>query len=260
MTRKHTWLALSLLILSPALAAAQATSSTLAVFGAFPGQDHDVSIDDGTNTEKWVRYQLRAGRSYCAELGASRSQAQDADENGWGVVTVFQGDATTVIGTNSSTVQEPDAWRGARVCFVMPGTLGSSVDAFVRVTDSIAGTFTYRMRLVETTMWASWFFIGGDYNSFLLLRNTTSEIVSYTVRWRNAAGTSVGSTTGSVPSNGGLGINARTFIGDPITNFNGTVEVTHTGSPEALQGQVTSLSSTTGLGFDSTLFQRKTWQ
>jgi hypothetical protein len=260
MTTRQTWLAMSLLVLTPALAAAQATTSGLAVNGSFPGQDHDVFIDDGTNTEKWFRYDLRGGRSYCVEVGAGRTQSSDSDEGGSGDLTVFASNATTVIVSNSATGQEPDAFQGSRGCFLMTGTVGSQETAYVRVTDGAAGTYTYRMRLVETSLWASWFFIGGDYNAFTLLRNTTTASVSYTMTWRNPAGTVVGTTSGTVPANGGIGINARTFIANPVTNFNGTVEVYHTASPEGLVGQVTSLSSTTGLGFDSTLFQRKTWQ
>ncbi len=260
MTTRQTWLAMSLLVLTPALAAAQATTSTLAVNGSFPGQDHDVFIDDGTNTEKWFRYDLRGGRSYCVEVGAGRSQSSDADEGGNGTLAVLASDATTVISSNSATGEEPDAYLGSRGCFIMTGAAGTGQTAYVRVRDSATGTYTYRMRLVETSLWASWFFIGGDYNAFTLLRNTTTSTISYTMAWRSPAGVIVGTTSGTVPANGGIGINARTFVTNPATNFNGTVEVYHTASPEGLVGQVTSLSSTTGLGFDSTLFQRKTWQ
>jgi hypothetical protein len=48
-------------------------------------------------------------------------------------------------------------------------------------------------------------------------------------------------------------------VGDPATNFNGTVEIAHDGSPDALVGQMTSLSATTGLNFDAPLFQRRPW-
>jgi hypothetical protein len=39
----------------------------------------------------------------------------------------------------------------------------------------------------------------------------------------------------------------------------GSVEVAHDGSPEAIVGSQTTLSSITGLSFDTILFQRKTW-
>lgn len=259
MTTRQTWLAMSLLVFTPALAAAQATTSGTAVTSAFIGQEFDAFIDDATNDQKWFQYDLRGGRSYCAEVSAGRSQSQDADTNSNTTVTVYASDGTTVVASNSTVSSEPDSNLGARACFIMTGTVGATAGAFVRVTDSTAGTYTHRMRLVETSMWASWFFIGGDYNAFTLLRNTTTSTISYTMNWRNPAGTIVGTTSGTVPSNGGIGINARTFIANPVTNFNGTVEIYHTASPEGLVGQVTSLSSTTGLGFDSTLFQRKIW-
>jgi hypothetical protein len=37
------------------------------------------------------------------------------------------------------------------------------------------------------------------------------------------------------------------------------VEIAHDCSPEALVGQMTSLSASTGLGFDSPLLQRRPW-
>lgn len=238
----------------PALGLAQSTTSALAVKSTHIGQEHTVFIDDAANNQKWFRYELRANRSYCAEAGAGVNQSGDSDSNDDTILTVFRADAATVIGAQDDTAAEPDSFRGSRVCFIAPldGT------AFVRLTDFSAGTYTYRMRLVETTLFASWFFIGGDYNAFTLLRNTTTTTISYTMSWRNAAGVVVGTTSGTVPANGGIGINARTFV-NPAATLNGTVEITHTASPEGLVGQVTSLSSSTGLGFDSPIFQRKAW-
>jgi hypothetical protein len=243
----------AVLLSLPTLGFAQATSSGAAVRSAHIGQEHAVFIDDGTNNQKWFRYELRAGRSYCVEAGAGESQSSDIDATDDTIVTVYQSDATTVIASQDDTVAEPDSFRGSRVCFIAPGTT-----TFVRLTDFAGGTYTYRMRLVETTLFASWFFIGGDYNAFSLLRNTTTTTINYTMTWRNSAGTVVATTSGTVPPNGGIGINARTFVNAAVT-INGTVEIVHTASPEGLVGQVTSLSSTTGLGFDSTIFQRKAW-
>jgi hypothetical protein len=254
-TRPATFaIALTAIIALPALGFAQATTAALAVRSAHIGQEHTVFIDDAANNQKWFRYELRANRSYCVEAGAGLTQSSDSNTFDDTIVTVFRGDAATVIGSQDDTVAEPDSFRGSRVCFIAPldGT------TYVRITDFSGGTYTYRMRLVETTLFASWFFIGGDYNAFTLLKNTTTTSISYIMTWRNAAGTIVGSTAGVVPANGGVGINAKTFV-NPAVTINGTVEITHTASPEGLVGQVSSLSTTTGLNFDSTIFQRKPW-
>jgi len=239
----------------PALGYAQATTSGLSLTAVHIGDVYQVTIDDAANAEKWLRYQVRAGRSYCAEVGAHIAGAQDADENYDSTVTVYLADSTTVLASNANTGQEPDSNLGSRACFIAT----ADGNHFVRVTDVGTGTHTFNVRVVETTLWASWFFIADDYNAFALLRNTTSETVSYTMRWRNPAGTMVGTTSGAVGANAGIGINAKSFVINQSLNFNGTVEIAHTGSPEALVGQVTTLSATTGLGFDSMLFQRKVW-
>ena len=49
-------------------------------------------------------------------------------------------------------------------------------------------TTTYAVRVVETTLFSNWFFVGGDYSAYTLLRNTTNVNVPYTINWRNAAG------------------------------------------------------------------------
>jgi hypothetical protein len=45
----------------------------------------------------------------------------------------------------------------------------------------------------------------------------------------------------------------------PKEFINGTVEIAHDGSPDALIGQMTSLSALTGLGFDAKMFSRVPW-
>ena len=243
----------AMLAFTPARGWTQNTTAGGAVRDQHIGQQL-TSFLDSTTSERWYLYQVRSGRSYCVEVGAYEFETNTSGHIADPVVTVYQSNATTVIGTSDDTAQEPDSYRGSRVCFINNQTL-----IYVKVTpfSSTTGHY-YTLRFVETSLWASWFFVGGDYNSFVLLRNTTSETVSYSINWRNAAGTITGTTSGTVPPNGALGLNGRSFV-NPAINFNGTVEIYHSGSPEALVGQVTSLSATTGLGYDSALFQRKVW-
>ena len=257
MTRHALCLATFLLstLLLPTRANAQATSSSTPVRDGHIGMVNNVFINDGDQTAKWFKYVPHAGRSYCAEVGSGADtsgavEAVSADP----VVEIFASDGTTSLADNYDAAMEPESILGARACFIAPST----PTFYVKVTDFASGTFIYRMRVVETTLWASWFFIGGDYNSFVLLRNTTNSPVNYTITWRNPAGTVIGTRSGTVAGNAALGINARSHISNPAVNFNGTVEIGHDGSPQALVGQVTSLSASTGLGYDSTLFQRQT--
>jgi hypothetical protein len=244
-----------MVLLVPHLALAQGTTSGTAQQDVFIGQTYTAFIDDAAQNQKWFRYELRAGRSYCVEAGSHETGVNDANRLADPILTVYASNGTTVIITVDDTGQEPDSFRGARACFIANATS----TFFVRLTDFSAGTYNYQVRLVETTMWASWFFIGGDYNSFALIRNTTTASISYTITWRSPSGTIVGTTSGTVGANAALGLNARSFIASPATNFNGTVELVHTASPEGLVGQVTSLSASTGLGYDSVFFQRRPW-
>jgi hypothetical protein len=247
-------------MLLPLPVAAQNTTAATAVYTMVGGPYHEFWLNDVAATnQRWYHATVRNGRSYCVEVVEGQTETDAADP----YLTVYRDNTgTTVLLSNGNVQSEPDAAMLSRVCF--QASLLSSYSALApeitwQITDGSTGTFYYRTRIVETSLWASWFFVGGDYNSFLLLRNTTDSTVHYTARWRSPSGTEIGSTTGSVAANSALGINARTYIADPVTNFNGTVEVTHDGSPEALVGQVTSMSASTGLGYDSTMFQRRPW-
>ena len=105
-------------------------------------------------------------------------------------------------------------------------------------------------------MFCPWFFIAGDYNAFSLIRNTTSSSVNYTVNWRNSAGAIVGTTSGAIAGNGSAALNARTFV-NPLTTPNGTIEIAHDGSEDALKASTTTLSASTGLSFDALFEQRR---
>jgi hypothetical protein len=243
-------------VLLPSVVSAQNTTAATAQTIMIGQPPMDFYLSDAT-TDRWFEFQGRAGRSYCVEL-VMRHDEMDPSA-GAPNLYVYRDLGTNLIGSNiNGATQEPDAWELARYCFIAPSTLGQR--GAIKVNDNAAGiTLYYEMRMVETTLWASWFFVGGDYNSFLLLRNTTDSAMNYTVKWRSPSGTEVGSAAGPVLANSALGINAKTFIADPVTNFNGTVEISYDGAPGALVGQVTSLSATTGLGYDSMLFQRNPW-
>ena len=60
-----------------------------------------------------------------------------------------------------------------------------------------------------------------------------------------------------------LFIDARTAMGCPFPAacpaFAGSVQIAHSGSPEAIVGSQTTLSTSTGLSFDTLFFQRHAW-
>jgi len=141
----------------------------------------------------------------------------------------------------------------SRACFVAPvsAPVFIVVGAFVRPVSLTA-------RVVETTLFSNWFFTGGDYSAFTLLRNTTNAAANYTVNWRSGAGAIVATSSGSLPANGSVFMNARTFPA-LVATVSGTVEVVHNGSPDALVASSTIMSPSTGLSFDAPFMKRAAW-
>src|SRR5262249_40993693 len=127
---------------------------------------------------------------------------------------------------------------------------------FIEATQSDITTNTYDVRIIETTMFCPWFFIAGDYNAFTLIRNTTDTAVNYTITWRDSSGTIVGTGSGAIARNGQPALNARTFV-NPATTSSGSIEIAHDGSEDALKASTTTLSGTTGIGFDALFEQRR---
>jgi hypothetical protein len=212
----------------------------------------------GASPERVFRFAARGGRSYCVEVTNTDDGRGGALVQADPSISVFaDGAAVQLIEANDNLVTEPVGRFQSRACFVAPAST-IPMDGRIRVSDKSPGTAYYVLRIVETTLWASWFFQGGDFNSFVLMRNTTDGSCSFTITWRDPSGTVVGSSgLQSVGAHGGVGLNSRSFV--PAVSVNGTVAVAHDCSPEALIGQLTSLSGEQGINFDSALFQRRPW-
>jgi hypothetical protein len=139
-----------------------------------------------------------------------------------------------------------------RACFVAPVT----ESVLVKVTQSDTSSRSHLLVVTETTLWANWFYIGGNYSSYTILRNTTESSVTATVTWRGADGAPVGTKSVVIPPRGVVYYDAR----PPTTSgagAAGSVEVAHDGEPQALVGSQTTISATTGLSFDTLLMQRR---
>jgi hypothetical protein len=249
---------LILFALLPALASAQNTTPGASVHLLVGQSPMVVTLPTGSAT-RWYSAEVVAERSYCAEATASETEVNATDP----VLTVYREDATTVIGANDNTTIEPKGQTAARVCFIAP--VNNSV--YLAIAPASAGFENrgYLLRFVETTLWTNWFFTGGDYSSFTLLRNTTNTPVSTTIRWKAANGLSMGTPQVGlqIPANGVVVFDARGAMACPYPTPcpapSGSVEVAHTGSPEAIVGSQTTLSGSTGLSFDTIFFQRRAW-
>ena len=250
MKRLLIWTACSLF--ASAILAQNTTSATAA--GVAWGQKIISVIDGGSSSQRWYRLNIVAGRSYCTETGNLDNTVQ-AQQGADTELHVFRFDGTTEIVGDDDTGQEPENFFLSRACWIQPV---SSNPVFVKVIPHNASAVaTVMVRFVETTLYCPWFFVAGDYNAFSLIRNTTTTTLSgVVVTWRGLNGAVAGTTTIAIPANGTVILNARDFI-NPLVFSNGSVEIAHTGSPEELTASTTTLSGTTGLGFDALFTQRK---
>ncbi|MEO8431533.1 MAG: hypothetical protein ABI592_08490 [Acidobacteriota bacterium] len=214
-------------------------------------------VNSATPTQFWFALEAVSGRCYCVETANY--------ETGYGdkfmdtKLTVYRQDHATPIVVNDDNNEEPKGYFLSRACWVhnLPNET-----VFVKLAPSasiVASNSTVSLRFLETTLFCPWFFVAGDYNAFSLIRNTSyTDLPGVVVTWRGLNGIVAGSTTVTIPANGTVVLNARTFV-NPALFSNGSVEIAYPGAPDQLQGSTTTLSGTTGLGFDALFTQRKPW-
>jgi hypothetical protein len=215
------------------------------------------TLENGTNSQAWWDVTVVAGRSYCVETGNLETGPVFGDRSADTVLNVFREDTTTVLVHNDDIdFTEPRAPALSRACWIPSVT----EDNFVQLTPFNGTTASYvEVRFVETTLFCPWFFIAGDYNAFSLIKNTSfTNLNGVVVSWWGLNGTLAASTTVNIPANGTIVVNARDFV-NPATFSNGSISIAHTGSPQQLVGSTTTLSGTTGLGFDAVFTQRQPW-
>lgn len=281
MRAKDLWLGTAVAVAAavcPAPARAQNNSAATAAQVVVNGGWMNVDMDAGSNTERWYKYPVVAGRSYCVEgISEVAPTAQVGPSVNDGETDVYLGDGTTLMYRNDED-REPGggslvAITPGRVCYVAPATEAN----FARV-----GNFqfnavvkSFRWRIVETTLHCPWFFSGNGFEAFILIRNTVREPVAATVTLRSTAGAILGTQTGTVPGNGSLNllVSAPSPGGFNLPSASGSVEIaygtpeplgsplnaTAQGPPGALMANVTSVSFSTGVSFDTPFTPRADW-
>lgn len=202
------------------------------------------TLTSATDTN-YTGSEVVGGRSYCAGLAPGPNATDAATPT----MTALRSDGTTPLALVASGAVPQAVTGAANLCFVAPAT----ETALFRVTQTDSSSRSYRLAVIETTVWANWFFIGGDYASFTLLHNTTAAPISATLTWRDATGAVVGSYSPVVPANGLVAVDARSRVSGATA---GSVEVGHNGEPQAVVLSQTTLSGSTGLSFDTVGLQR----
>jgi hypothetical protein len=183
----------------------------------------------------WASIEAVAGRSYCAQVTPGVTAINASTPS----LSAFRSNSTTPLG--------PSGTR--RTCFVAPAT----ESVLFKTTQSDGGVRPHVLSVVETTLWANWWFVGGDYSSYTILRNTTELPISAIVTWRDGQGAIVGGQSTALPAGGVIFYDARTAT---TTAVAGSVEIAHDGELGALEGSATTLSATIGLSFDTVLTRR----
>jgi hypothetical protein len=156
-----------------------------------------------------------------------------------------------------------------RKVFKQANTGGIELMFFGNPTDLIAKTAIMSMRhrqsfdvpFVNPTLAGStvldsvWWYVGGDYRSFIELKNTTNEDVVVTLTVRHGKD-EITQQNFMMPARQSRAIDIKELkplLGNVVT---GSVEINHTGAPGAIVANATILSRSLGLSFDSPFIPR----
>jgi hypothetical protein len=118
-----------------------------------------------------------------------------------------------------------------------------------------------RFRFTDTTVTSPWWFVSGGsgYNAFAEIANNYVNPVIITAKAVAANGVVLGTTTRTIPGRGNLLLSVASDFGVTISDGTGSIEIGHNGPVGAINLNVTSLSPTQGLSFDSPGTRRTNW-
>jgi hypothetical protein len=239
------------LLLLPPIVAAQNTTYSSAIPIGSAGNRAQMSLTTAAE-QHWYWFDVTQYRSYCAEALASDQAFTNVLADTY--TSVYRMDGTTLIGSNDDS-GEPSLGFGSRVCFINTTTDYYNY-VMVRPYTTPSSTWYAMARIVETTQFCNWFYLGGDYNAFVMLKNTTNATISVRVMWKNPAGTTVATLSTSIAAYGTGFYLTKDYV-NPATTPYGSIEVSHNGGVGAIEGSVTTLSGTTGIGFDAQFTPRR---
>ncbi len=229
------------------------------------------------NEQRWFRIRITSGRSYSFYTSFpfddgddARNAANTADVEPDSVIELFDACGGVSLGQNDDAhnFDPPVAFRASRVNFeATPANLGPAYggqdDVFLEVT-GFAGffSFTSSVAIVETTLFGQEWFTGGDFDTFIILQNTTDVTQGGTIYLANIndAPPPLITQTFSIPANSSLafgtrGILACNFPTDCPVDV-GTITVAHTAPPGGLKGYATITSPSSSIPF-SYVFQTR---
>ncbi|MPZ17663.1 MAG: hypothetical protein GEV06_07110 [Luteitalea sp.] len=207
--------------------------------------------------KRWFKARFVEGRSYYLYAWAPYTDPSESSVNLQG--SGFADDGFS-LGPNT-LLSEPHLFlhghRGAQKVYLPggSGTVRLSVDWFQQTPTA---TFTVHVLLVETTLFSPWWYTSVDdgYEGFVEIKNNTDIQRRVYLTAYSGDGTVVGQTSTVILANGNtvVGLKAHfTLTGDQ----SGSVQLAHDGAQGAISANITTLSATTGLSFDSPFTTRQ---
>jgi hypothetical protein len=250
MKQRSLMAGLAVVVASLAASPARAENATIATaLDAVIGEERSDFLDaDGTvNSLGHFKYTLAAQRSY-------RIFCWQPNVEGGGACEAFILDSVGTFVSTDSQTEPVIAGNGLRKsAYFRPATSGT----YYGLIDNDGPAATTQMVLIETTLFSPWYFVSpsSGYDGFIEIRNNTTASQTVTVYVYRDTGTLAGSTSVTIAANGNTLVAASTL--NP--GGSGSVGISHTAMPGGISANITTLSATTGLSFDSPFTPREQW-
>ncbi len=186
------------------------------------------SLGVGAGAKQWLLFGTTPGRSYSLEVRDRLGIARPIS------ASLFRGD-DGCGGTSSASFRDTtsiDPAASGSVARLALTASGIEPDYRLRLTNTSASPIDYEFSVSETTLYSAAWTTNSSYSTYYSIQNTTNATITATITLTKIDGTSVGSTTLSVPS-GATGATNTVSLGMP-RNETGTARLTHDGPPGAL--------------------------
>jgi len=256
---------LGALALTASLALADNTTAATAIFLPADGTTMGgyVFATGGSPAERWYLARLVGGHSYSIEVAADNNSStrsvyvdtvifgNDATSSPLGTVTTTDNSRSPYAYGQSSTLNASFA-GGHRVTYIPAAAANAQEVIFIRVKDCCAyltsGSYSYfRISILDTTQFATWFFTNAQYEAFTQIQNTSNATVTGTLtHYAKVAITSGVTTVCGSPVNFSIPPFSSTFIqasaNAGCTSGGGGAKITHNGPQGAIHANVTSVN------------------
>lgn len=205
----------------------------------------------------YFKTRLTANRSYIFWVYAPFTDASIGSPSV--DVALFSDIGCTTAALNTSTTErEPlDNITGADVdqMAIKPATSGTYV---FRVNNNIALTYAVQVVVIETTLFSPWWFVGGNNQAFITLRNNMDATTIATVRIYASNGTICQNVDLSIPANGTNFLRVNDYAACVTSGF-GSAAIAFHGPPAGFAANTTVIDAVAGVSFDEPFTPRMVW-